>query len=202
MYKYYLSKGGGKLFWLIIILILLVVIIARGGSGFWLVVWLQDELKQTVSFYLGIYALFTFSDVIINVIFSALFIGFGIRASIRLHQAFIERIAGAPTSFFDTTPLGRILNRFTKDMDLVDLQLAFQFNILIRNVCFIFTIFVVMVYASRWLLIPIPILVIAYYLLQGFFRHLNRESQRNNSVSLSPIFSHFSETLGGLDSVR
>lgn len=44
----------------------------------------------------------------------------GFNVSVNLHRRAIERVMRAPMSMFDTTPLGRIMNRFSKDMDTID----------------------------------------------------------------------------------
>lgn len=105
-------------------------------------------------------------------------------------------------TFFDTTPLGRILNRFSSDIYCVDDSLPFVLNILLANVFGLLGMLVVMTYGLPWVLLPLVPLGVLYYQTQCFYRHSSRELKRLCSLTLSPVYSHFSETLSGLSTVR
>ena len=105
-------------------------------------------------------------------------------------------------TFFDTTPLGRVLNRFSSDMYSADDSLPFVLNILLANVFGLLGMLVVMTYGLPWLLLPLLPLGALYYRTQRFYRHSSRELKRLCSLTLSPVYSHFSETLAGLSTVR
>uniref|UniRef100_A0A665UCN9 ATP-binding cassette, sub-family C (CFTR/MRP), member 10 n=1 Tax=Echeneis naucrates TaxID=173247 RepID=A0A665UCN9_ECHNA len=105
-------------------------------------------------------------------------------------------------SFFDTTPLGRILNRFSSDLYSVDDSLPFILNILLANIFGLLGMLVVMSYGLPWVLLPLLPLALLYHRTQHFYRHTSRELKRLYSLTLSPIYSHFSETLTGLGTIR
>lgn len=105
-------------------------------------------------------------------------------------------------TFFDTTPLGRILNRFSSDIYSIDDSLPFVLNILLSNVFGLLGMLVVMSYGLPWVLIPLVPLGVLYYQTQRYYRHSSRELKRLCSLTLSPIISQFSETLSGLTTVR
>lgn len=105
-------------------------------------------------------------------------------------------------TFFDTTPLGRVLNRFSSDIYSIDDSLPFVLNILLANVFGLLGMLVVMSYGLPWVLLPLVPLGVLYYQTQRFYRHSSRELKRLCSLTLSPVYSHFSETLSGLTTVR
>lgn len=98
--------------------------------------------------------------------------------------------------------MGRILNRFSSDLYSVDDSLPFILNILLATVFNLLGMLVVMSYGLPWVLLALPPLAIFYYRTQDFYRQTSRELKRLCSLTLSPIYSHFSETLTGLGTIR
>lgn len=108
----------------------------------------------------------------------------------------------SPMSFFDTTPAGRILNRFSSDIYRVDEVLARTFNMLFVNVAKSGFTLVVVSYGTPafvGLIIPLGAL---YVYVQRYYLRSSRELKRLDSVSRSPIYAHFQETLGGISTIR
>uniref|UniRef100_A0A3Q3ALX2 ATP-binding cassette sub-family C member 10 n=1 Tax=Kryptolebias marmoratus TaxID=37003 RepID=A0A3Q3ALX2_KRYMA len=101
----------------------------------------------------------------------------------------------ATVTFFDTTPLGHILNRFSSDLCTVDDSLPFILNILLANIFGLIGLLVVISYGLPWVLVPLLPLALLYYHTQHFYRHTSRELKRLCSLTLSPVYSHFSETI-------
>lgn len=104
--------------------------------------------------------------------------------------------------FFDTTPIGRILNRFSKEIDVVDSSLPDDFNAVFRELYRIASTLIVIVYATplfSFFIIPI---YLVYRYIQKFYLNCSRELKRLESISHSPIFSCFSEVLEGVTTIR
>jgi ABC-type multidrug transport system fused ATPase/permease subunit len=74
-----------------------------------------------------------------------------VRASQNLHSQLIQRVLGAPTSFFDKTPVGRIVTRFSKDMDQVDLEVPGALGMYIFCVMMVVFAFGMVIYSTPWL---------------------------------------------------
>ncbi|KAG0044510.1 Multidrug resistance-associated protein 1, partial [Linnemannia elongata] len=106
------------------------------------------------------------------------------------------------TLFFDVTSSGKIVNRFSHDINSVDLELPLHFT----NMLFISTmslsIFVFAIIATRWVLLIMLPLAVAYYWLGGFFLVSSRELKRLDLAARSPMYAHFGETLAGLVTIR
>ena len=93
-------------------------------------------------------------------------IAFGsIKASKYLHRAFLARILRTPMEFFNTTPTGRILNRLTNDVDLVD-NMVMHFQQWVIKTIPVLTSIVICAYSSPIILFPIAPLVLFFFLPQ------------------------------------
>ena len=108
----------------------------------------------------------------------------------------------APMSFFDTTPLGRVIARFSKDQNTLDMQLPLALNSLI--LCMLDVCFTLVLIGALLPLFLVGLLPIAwvYYVLQRYYAATARELKRLDSISRSPLYAFFAETLAGTESVR
>ncbi|CAH0491864.1 unnamed protein product [Peronospora farinosa] len=126
----------------------------------------------------------------------------GLRASRSLFQNLLARILRAPTSFFDTTPTGRIVNRLSKDVYTVDESIPATWSMLLYTFISVLVTLATISYVTPiFVIILLPILV-GYYISQRYFIKTSRELQRLDSISRSPVFASLSETLDGLPTIR
>ncbi|NXS38401.1 MRP2 protein, partial [Pomatostomus ruficeps] len=124
------------------------------------------------------------------------------RASRILHQQLLSNILRVPMSFFDTTPTGRIVNRFAKDIFTVDETIPMSFRSWLS--CFmaiISTLIMICLATPFFALVIIPLSVFYYFVLR-FYISTSRQLRRLDSVTRSPIYSHFGETVSGLSVIR
>jgi ABC-type multidrug transport system fused ATPase/permease subunit len=105
-------------------------------------------------------------------------------------------------SFFDVTPTGRILSRFSKDIFTVDQELADIVDIFIYIVIQLCVVLITIIFVTPFFAIALPFLMILYFWAMNYYRQVARELKRLDSVSRSPVFAQFSETLGGLSTIR
>lgn len=125
-----------------------------------------------------------------------------IHGSRYLHDAMASSVLRAPMSFFETTPIGRILNRFSNDIYKVDELLGRTFSQFFVNVVKVtFTIVVICTSTWQFILVVLPLSVLYIYYQQYYLR-TSRELRRLDSVTRSPIYAHFQETLGGVSTIR
>ncbi|CAC5426428.1 ABCC9 [Mytilus coruscus] len=193
------------------------------GSNFWLSVWSEDSTEFNTqlkafqqlgnstnmtapifnnTYYTNIYVALSISGIMAALLAGLVLYVVGIRASRNLHKLMLDTILHVPGRFFDTNPSGRIINRFSNDMGQVDQKLP---NILDNFLGCLFTtlcaVIVNTITTPYFILAAIPLFIL-YYLIQLFFRASARELQRLDNTTKSPIFSHFSETLNGLQTIR
>ncbi|XP_032911459.1 ATP-binding cassette sub-family C member 10 isoform X3 [Catharus ustulatus] len=158
--------------------------------------------SEDVNFYLIVYGSIAGANSLFTIIRAFLFAFGTVRAATVIHERLLQRILKATVSFFDTTPTGRILNRFSSDLYCVDDNLPFFLNIFLANIYGLLGMLVIMTYGLPWIGLVLLPLAVVYFLIQHYYRFTSRELKRLYSVTLSPIYTHFSETLSGLSTIR
>ncbi|XP_075002806.1 ATP-binding cassette sub-family C member 10 isoform X2 [Calonectris borealis] len=155
-----------------------------------------------VNFYLIVYGSIAGANSLFTILRAFLFAYGTIRAATVIHNRLLQRALKATVTFFDTTPTGRILNRFSSDLYCVDDSLPFILNIFLANMYGLLGMLVIITYGLPWIGLVLLPLAVLYFSIQRYYRRTSRELKRLYSVTLSPIYTHFSETLSGLSSIR
>lgn len=177
------------------------------GASVWLKHW--SEINQQyggnpqVGKYIGIYFAFGVGSAALVVVQTLiLWIFCSIEASRKLHERMAFAIFRSPMSFFETTPAGRILNRFSSDIYRVDEVLARTFNMLFVNSARAgFTLVVISWSTPIFVALILPLGALYLY-IQRYYLRTSRELKRLDSVSRSPIYAHFQESLSGMSTIR
>ena len=152
--------------------------------------------------YIVIYLSFAFFSGFLLFSLNVIFVVYGKKAAKELHKKAFFRIMRSPISFFNTTPNGRIINRFNKDQDIIDNNLADSIkNCFIAFTSSITTIIMVLV-KTAYFIIPIIPICFLYWLIQEIYRRTSLELKRLNSISRSDLYSHFVETISGISTIR
>lgn len=126
----------------------------------------------------------------------------GITASNNVFKKVLARILRAKLRFFDKTPLGRIMNRFSKDIEAVDQELTpFAEGVFAFIIACASTLILIAVITPGFLVFAVFIAYF-YYLVGVFYISLSRELKRFDSITKSPIHQHFSESLVGVATIR
>jgi ABC-type multidrug transport system fused ATPase/permease subunit len=176
------------------------------GENFWLSRWSDDpaaSLEPSVrnAYMAGYGVLGGLETVFIFVAIVFLTIASN-RASVRLHEQLLGRILRSPMSFFDTTPTGRIVNRFAKDTDEADLVLPLTIKDFMLQAMNITGVGIVLSIVSPVMIAVMLQLVVMLFLVQKLYVKTSRQLKRLLSICRSPINSHLEETLSGLSTVR
>jgi len=174
-------------------------------TDFWLAYWTQagEPFGLDTAACIAVYFALTSVQAVGVYVRSCLLQAFAmVAASRNLYSALLRSVLSSPTKFFDTTPTGRLLNRFTADMDIVDNQL----KMLSGQTCGI-TEMLLAIACGILVVNPLVALVIlpcfaAYFMLTRRYRPAARDIQRLESITKTPIFNRISETLAGLQTVR
>jgi ABC-type multidrug transport system fused ATPase/permease subunit len=173
-------------------------------SGIWLS-WWADPTKATKfskSTYLGGYMGIVLGQGATICIGSIIFVYFCVNTGKNLHGGMLSAVSTAPTGWFDRTPLGRIIARFSKDMALVDMELPSMFDQFIHFFFALLGLFASIATGTAYILIIIAVAFIAFGALTLHYRKTSIQVQRIESLSRAPIFSHFAETLDGAVTIR
>ncbi|KAI1280794.1 Multidrug resistance-associated protein 1 [Halotydeus destructor] len=185
---------------------------ASGGSNLWLSLWSNDEPlfvngtmvqdHDKTNMRLIVYGLLGFAQATLICLASFGLAKGTLDASVSLHKEVLARILRSPMSFFDTTPLGRIVNRFSKDVDTVDSLIPQTLRGWLTCLLQVLVTIIMIGYATPYFLLVILPISVLYYFIQKYYIPTSRQLKRLESVTRSPIYSHFSETLSGVSTIR
>ncbi|KAG6602878.1 ATP-binding Cassette (ABC) Superfamily [Phytophthora cinnamomi] len=126
-----------------------------------------------------------------------------LRSSKNLHDELFRRVLAAPVNtYFDVTPVGRILNRFSNDLDQMDSLLPQQWQNFVQNVSLSVGGFIVCALASYWIGISYIPVVVALVVTGFYFKKTSREVKRLEGISRSPVYNLLGETLNGVQTIR
>uniref|UniRef100_A0A7M4F5B4 Multidrug resistance-associated protein 1-like n=1 Tax=Crocodylus porosus TaxID=8502 RepID=A0A7M4F5B4_CROPO len=180
------------------------------GQNLWLSTWTAEveqmndlsEWKQLRDNKLGIYGLLGLIQGLL-VCYGAYVITQGsLSASRVLHHQMLDSVLHLPLQYFETNPVGQIINRFTKDMFMVDVRFHYYLRTWLNCTLDVLgTILVITSASPLFTLIVIP-LGYLYFTIQRYYIASSRQIRRLAGASHSPVISHFSETLLGAPTIR
>ncbi|OBA23065.1 hypothetical protein METBIDRAFT_9382 [Metschnikowia bicuspidata var. bicuspidata NRRL YB-4993] len=203
----YIKYGSGvfKHYSIVPLLVLLTMIsvFCQLFTNTWLSFW--TELKfpgKSNGFYIGFYVMFTILAFVFITIQFLLLTYMTIKASKVLHIKAVEQILRVPMSYMDTTPMGRIINRFTKDTDTLDNEIGNQFRMVVNIFSTIVGVLILCVIYLPWFAIAIPALVAIFIVVSNFYQASAREVKRLEAVQRSLVYNNFNETLGGMETIK
>eukprot|EP00095_Tigriopus_kingsejongensis_P003130 snap_masked-scaffold438_size171652-processed-gene-0.1 protein:Tk03130 transcript:snap_masked-scaffold438_size171652-processed-gene-0.1-mRNA-1 annotation:"multidrug resistance-associated protein 4" len=123
-------------------------------------------------------------------------------SSVNLHYDMFKKIIRAPSRFFDINPVGRVLNRFSKDMGSIDELLPPVLTDVISIFLSILGIVGVIVFYQPIVFFPTCIMAVLFVMLRKYYLSSSRAIKRSEGIAKSPIFSQLASSLGGLTSIR
>ena len=202
VYKYYLSSLGGPLAILLLLFLIVMGTVTKMATDLWLAWWSEREFDYPVHVYMLVYAALGLSQCVFVFLLAFFVARLSTIGAVYLHDRSFASVTRAPLTFFDTTPLGRILHRFSKDQDTIDTTLSESIRAVIFLGAQIVGSLILMCIATPFFVIPLLPCMYGYWYIQKNFRKSSREVKRMDSTTRSPLFAHFSETLTGLSTIR
>ncbi|CAM9967371.1 unnamed protein product, partial [Ectocarpus sp. 12 AP-2014] len=173
------------------------------GVTVWLARWSrQSEEEQDRSRYVIVLALLTAAAVVVSLFRAVLTFFSLVKASHRLHNRMLKRVVRAPVLFFDSNPVGRILNRFTKDMHFMDDLLPMTLYDFIICSFMVTGGTLIIFFVNPWVVLSMVPAMWYFLYLMSFYMKTSREAKRLEAVTRSPVYSQLSETLDGLVTIR
>ncbi|NWX50785.1 MRP3 protein, partial [Steatornis caripensis] len=176
------------------------------GANVWLSDWTNDMVingtQHNTALRIGVYAALGLLQGLIVLISSFTLAMGGINAARTLHAALLENKFHTPQSFYDTTPTGRIINRFSKDIYVIDEVIPPTILMFLGTFFTSLSTMIVIIASTPLFAVVIVPLAILYFFVQRFYVATSRQLKRLESVSRSPIYSHFSETVSGASVIR
>ncbi|CAI7787292.1 unnamed protein product, partial [Closterium sp. NIES-54] len=201
-YCAYIKAGGGFLLFAGLLLAFMVAQTVRTLVDFWLGVWVDHKYSLSSGLYVGIYAVLTAGAIVLSLLRAFWFTHAALAAARHMHHLMAVHVLRSPLLFFDQNPVGRILNRFSKDQSLVDDLLPTTVQQTMELFLGCAGAIAVTAVLVPWFLLALPPLLVVFALLQRRYLRVSRELKRIDGLSRSPIYAHFAQSLQGVVSVR
>ncbi|KAG0230887.1 Multidrug resistance-associated protein 1 [Actinomortierella wolfii] len=163
----------------------------------------EDPQTISISRLLWVYAVLSLSNVGLFIVIQTVMFAFAsVRASRIIHDRLLKRVLRLPMSFFDTTPLGRVLNRFSSDMQTVDDRVPWRYIDLVNDGLSALATVVIVLLSTPIVAVILPCLLLGLYIIQWYYVRSAAVLKRLYTIAKSPLYSHFTEVLGGVSTIR
>ncbi|KAK1724246.1 ABC transporter [Colletotrichum acutatum] len=205
VYKYYFERAG----WAVVSSFVFATFTEAFCSGFtniWFQWWVEANEKRpndNLGMYLGVYALlFAMACVGLSVECWLLFIRIISATAMSLHGDLLHTSLRAPLSFFQSTDTGSITNRFSQDLNLVDVTLPSNAINFASNACACIVKLIILCVMGKYLATSVPLLVGVLFFVQRYYLRTSRQVRLLDIEAKAPIYAHFLETLKGVATIR
>ncbi|XP_071550882.1 ATP-binding cassette sub-family C member 5-like isoform X3 [Panulirus ornatus] len=220
-YHSYIMAAGGYIISSLVICTFILNVGCTAFSSWWLSLWLtagsgnatlmignETVISNSLAdnpdrpFYQTVYGCFILIILGTSLIRGFTFMKATLMGSSRMHDLVFIKVFRSPMSFFDTTPSGRILNIFSRDMDEVDVRVPMTLETFLQNVCIITSSLVFVCLVFPYFLPILVLLAVLFLFIRNVFRIGIRDLKRMENVSRSPLYSHVSTTINGLATIN
>ncbi|KAJ7650716.1 ABC protein [Roridomyces roridus] len=202
VYGRYVKAGGGFYTMLFVILAVLGMQACQIISSYTLVWWQSNEFNKPFSFYQTLYACLGVGQASFTFLMGISIDILSMKAAVNLHHASVQNILFAPMSFFDTTPMGRILGVFGKDIDTIDNTLSMSLRMFALVLSNLTGAIILISILEHYFIIPAFFIACGYNYFAAFYRASARELKRLDAMLRSVLYAHLAESLTGLPTIR
>ncbi|KAF2820855.1 P-loop containing nucleoside triphosphate hydrolase protein [Ophiobolus disseminans] len=178
------------------------------GSGcmvlaqLWLAWWSSGHFEIHRNIYIYIYVALGCGQILFLYLFGVLVALCCTRASQVLLNKAVARVFHAPTHFFDSTPAGRLTNRFSSDVEAMDYHLPEALRMFSISTSGLTALFALVIAYFHWFGIAIGVLIVVIVFLAIYYRSTAREVKRHESTLRSAMYTRFMEGVSGISTLR
>ncbi|WFD33890.1 hypothetical protein MCUN1_000716 [Malassezia cuniculi] len=166
--------------------------------------WLDDMhvTEDRTMYFLQVYSAIVVAFILITVVRDIIQIAASLSASTRLYEGMVASLLRAPPQFYDRTPIGRIMNRLSKDIQEVDQEMSPVLQMTLENLVSLVAVIAVICWATPGFLFLVGFVIAMYYAIGALYLASSRDLKRIESVQRSPLYTLVGETLAGTVSIR
>ncbi|THH21147.1 hypothetical protein EW146_g360 [Bondarzewia mesenterica] len=207
VWNLYIKACGGSWYWAIFIIALVLGALSPVAENGWLTLWSGEAESQqaprTPMFWIGMYATITAIGLVVTTIRWFILYTGSIHASTVLYKKLLDSILFANIRFHDTTSRGRLLNRFGKDFEGIDSSLSDNFGrSIINGLSALTTLLAISAVGGLPFFFAALVLGLLYYNAAKVYGQTSRDMRRLDSVTRSPLYSIYGETIAGVTILR
>ncbi|XP_063913822.1 probable multidrug resistance-associated protein lethal(2)03659 [Zophobas morio] len=206
VYKKYAEAGGHKIKIILLFILFAVTQTAASGADYFVAFWSnlngRQNAESVLTLSISVYVTIIIALVTVSIGRSTLFFQHCMRTSINLHKQMFARISKAPMLFFKTNPTGRILNRFSKDIGLMDETLPLLLMDTFQVAFIVLGSVVLVSVVNPWMLVPTAAAFLVFYVFKSIFLAITRTIKRLEAEARSPIYNHMHASMQGLVTIR
>ncbi|KAJ5876483.1 ABC transporter transmembrane domain type 1 [Penicillium soppii] len=205
VYTYYFRSAGYG----ILVSFLAFTIIEAFCSSFqtlWIQWWVEaneEQPNKQLGMYLGVYGLI-FGLAFLSLVTGCwlLFVPALNNTSLNLHSDLLKTALRASISFYQSVDIGSITNRFSQDLELIDMMLPIYAVNCVTNVVYVFINIIIICAIGRYLAASIPLLGVVLFFIQSYYLRTSRQVRLLDIEAKAPLYTHFLETIHGISSIR
>ena len=202
----YMKKFGGLAFlaalWCVVCMSQVGKILVKWWIACWSDAYMREGSQINVKFYLSVGSFITSAAAAIGVITSALFEYGGWTAAKALHRELVRGVFRAPISWFDVTPVGRIINRFSRDIGDLDSEIFLSVQYALESAMEIMLYIGAVTSVMPIFIVPAVMVALVGYFLGEAFVRTDSAVKRCQLITESPLYSHFGDTILGAVTIR
>ncbi|KAF8247575.1 hypothetical protein K440DRAFT_294896 [Wilcoxina mikolae CBS 423.85] len=202
VYDAYIRASGTVFIVPIVLFLLALGQVGNIWTSLWLGYWTSNHYNLPKGVYIGVFAALGVIQALLMFAFAFTLTVAGTNSSRVLMQKAMKSTLRAPMSFFDTTPIGRIVNRFSKDVDVMDNQLTDAIRMYFLTLAIISAVFILIIVYFPYFAVALFPLALLFLFAASYYRASAREVKRHESVLRSHVFAKFGESLSGVASIR
>ncbi|KAJ2182322.1 hypothetical protein GGF45_000941 [Coemansia sp. RSA 551] len=203
----YMRMCGGWVFWTVVVMFVFINRAAGIAQDYWVRLWMSEAnsggaSSSDVSYWLGMYILLGMVSTALRLASSINETVGALRAARKYHEMLFSRLINAMPRFFDCTPIGRVISRFSRDMRTIDDSILGSITVLIMQITQVGSVFGIISMVTPPFVVIALAMIVAYTLMAIYYLNATRELKRLDSISMSPLLSLFSELITGVESIR
>ncbi|CCD53931.1 similar to ABC transporter [Botrytis cinerea T4] len=203
---FYFAKSVGRIYFCLFIGTVVLYTFSSEFQAVLLELWSKAETDHSgvyTNMYMGLYAMLSVLALCgIGGLLCVTLLSAGPYASINLHRTLLHTVMSAPYSWFTATDSGVTLNRFSQDMSLIDMELLIGIVDTFAGSFMAIAQAILIAIGAKYVGVILPLIIGTLYILQKVYLKTSRQLRLLDLESKSPLYSHFTETLSGLTTIR